>query len=461
MNEFPEGFKWGAATASYQIEGAANTDGRGASIWDTFSKTPGKVKNADNGDVACDHYNRMPEDVAIMKDLGLDTYRFSIAWPRLFPVGDARREERGFDFYNRLIDTLLENDIEPVATAFHWDLPQPLQDKGGWANRDTAYRMADYMGALVEAYGDRVKKWFTLNEPWVFGYLGYAAGVHAPGEQDLGKGIRAAHHTALAHGLASRAAQAVRSDIQTGIALNMTNYINTNPDNPELVELRDLMDAHLNRWWLDALTTGHYPQILLPYFEPHLNEVLLPGDHEILKVKTDLMGINYYSDAFLNEPGPEVEPIINGRVFPFPHRTDGRGPSPYTDIGWPITPEGLGDLVLRVGRDWPELDIYISENGAAYTDGPGADGEVHDDRRVDYLQGHLKSLARGIAEGAPVKGYFVWSLMDNFEWAEGYEMRFGIVHIDFETLKRTPKKSAKFYANIIATNGESLKELAI
>ena len=461
MSEFPEGFKWGAATASYQIEGAFDKDGRGPSIWDTFSKTPGKVKNADNGDVACDHYHRFEEDIQIMKDLGIQTYRFSLAWPRLFPEGDSRREQRGFDFYNRLIDALIAAGIEPIITAYHWDLPQPLQDKGGWANRDTAYAFADYMAAAVEAFGDRVQSWLTLNEPWCTSWLGYGNGVHAPGVQNLNHAIAAAHHTALAHGLAVRAALAVNPTIKVGIAVNMTNYIVTNPENRDLLELQELMDGQLNRWWLDALTTGHYPAATAASFGEKLDRVFMPGDSEILKVRTDFVGINYYSDGFLNEPGPEVEPIEKGMVFPFPQRTDGSGPPPYTDIGWPITPEGLGNLVVRVARDWPELEIIISENGACFPEGPDANGEVHDTRRVDYLDGHLQSLARGIAEGAPVTAYYVWSLLDNFEWAEGYEKRFGIVHVDFDTLKRTPKASADFYAKVIATNGESLKSAVI
>lgn len=461
MNEFPEGFKWGAATASYQIEGAADRDGRGQSIWDTFSKTPGKVKNADNGDHACDHYNRYPEDVQIMKDLGIQSYRFSLAWPRMFPNGDSVREERGFDFYNRLIDSLIEAGIEPIITAYHWDLPQALQDKGGWANRETAYAFADYFAAAVEAFGDRVKSWITLNEPWCTSWLGYGNGVHAPGVANLDDAIAAAHHTALAHGLAARAGRAKRGDIRVGIACNMTNYIVTAPENRDLLELKELMDGQLNRWWLDALTTGHYPAATAASFGERLERVFQPGDSEILKTKTEFLGINYYSDGFLGEPGPEVEPIGNGGVFPFPQRTDGSGPPPYTDMGWPITPEGLGDLVVRVAKDWPELEIVISENGAAFGQVPDENGVVNDVERVDYLQTHLASLARGIQEGAPVTAYYVWSLLDNFEWAEGYEKRFGIVHVDFETMKRTPKESAAFYAKVIATNGASLKAAAI
>jgi beta-glucosidase len=462
LSSFSNDFKWGAATSSYQIEGAAHTDGRGPSIWDTFCATPGKVRNMENGDVACDHYHRYPEDVALMKELGIQTYRFSLAWPRMFPNGDTVREERGFDFYNRLINELLANDIEPVITIYHWDLPQPLQDKGGWANRDIVDVFAHYAAAAVEAFGDRVKNWITLNEPWCASWLGYASGVHAPGVKDIDQAIAAAHHSALAHGVATRAMRAVRSDIRVGIALNMTNYRVDDPNNAELNELAGLMDSHINRWWADAAVTGHYPANLVESYGERLEKLIMPGDHDLLKVKNDFLGINYYSDSFLGTPDEDTRPIIEGGLFPFPQRTKDTPPSPQTDMGWPITPEGLHDLVLRVARDWPELgEIIITENGAAYPEGPDADGEVHDQRRIDYLTSHLEALGRACEEGAPVSRYYAWSLMDNFEWAEGYAKRFGLIHVDFETLVRTPKQSARVYATIIQTNGESLKAVSV
>ena len=445
---------WGAATSSYQIEGAATEDGRMPSIWDTFSHTPGKVVNGESGDVACDHYHRYPEDVAIMKDLGIEAYRFSLAWPRLFPVGDKRREQRGFDFYNRLIDELLEAGIKPLITLYHWDLPQPLQDEGGWANRSIVNVFADYAQAAAEAYGDRVSDWITLNEPWVSSWLGYGNGVHAPGVRDIDQALAAAHHTALAHGAATRALKGVNSSLRTGLALNMTNYVIQNPEDPEVVKLGELMDAHLNRWWIEAQLFGKYPQVLVDEYGDRLGRLMHEGDSALMKVEPELLGINYYSDGFLCSPDENSRPSIEGMVFPFEQRVNGNPPGPFTDMGWPVTPSGIYDLLMRIERDYPQYeDVAITENGAAYDDGPGPDGEVNDDRRVDYLQQHIHHVLRAVEDGSKLKSYFAWSLLDNFEWAEGYQKRFGLVHVDFETQKRTPKKSAKTYSAIIASNG--------
>ncbi|MFM5903618.1 MAG: family 1 glycosylhydrolase [Microbacteriaceae bacterium] len=323
MTTLPDGFKWGAATASYQIEGSTEVDGRGTSIWDTFAATPGKVVNMENGSVACDHYNRYPEDIRLMKDLGIQTYRFSLAWSRMFPEGDSRREQRGFDFYKRLVNELLENDIEPLATLYHWDLPQTLQDKGGWANRDIVNAFADYSGAVVAELGDLVKGWATLNEPWCTSWLGYGIGVHAPGERDLHKAISAAHHTALAHAEATRAIRAQNSSVKTGIVLNMTNYIVDDANNPELVELADLLDANINRWWTDAMSTGRYPEVLDKYYGETYKSILLPGDENLLKIDNDFLGINYYSDSFVSTPRPEDKPMSEGGLHPFPQRSNG------------------------------------------------------------------------------------------------------------------------------------------
>jgi beta-glucosidase len=457
---FPSNFTWGAATASYQIEGAAREDGRGSSVWDTFAATPGKVFNGDNGDVACDHYHRMPQDVAMMKDLGLQAYRFSIAWPRLFPAGDSRREQRGFDFYSRLIDELLENGIKPLPTMYHWDLPQALQDVGGWANRDTAMRFGEYAGKLVEAYSDRVDKWITLNEPWCFTWLGYMSGVHAPGVQDLDQAIAAAHHSALGHAEAVRATRAIDPTALIGQTLNMTNYRLSDPNDLELQELASLQDAQLNRWWIEAEQTGHYPSNLVDYFGDRLSRVMLPGDNELLKVKTDFLGINYYSDSFLSTPGPDDKRAMdNFGPHPFPQRVSGRVPEPTTDMGWPITPDGIKNLLLRIKRDWPQIEsIAVTENGAAY-DYPVENGEVNDHLRVDYIVAHLEQLSEAIELGVPLDAYFAWSLMDNYEWAEGYRKRFGIVHVDFETQERYPKLSAKVYKDIISSNGANIRKI--
>ena len=450
---FSEDFNWGAATSSYQIEGATKADGRGESIWDRFASTPGKVVNMENGDVACEHYTRYPEDIALMKQIGLNTYRFSMAWPRMFPVGDSTRESRGFDFYDRLIDSLLEAGINPLATLYHWDLPQTLEDKGGWANRETVSRFVDYSAKVVEAFSDRVQNWVTINEPWCVTWLGYMSGVHAPGVKNLSSAVAAAHHTALAHAEASRAMKSVNPSIRTGIAVNMTNYLVEDPSNQEISELAELMDAQINRWWLDASFYGRYPEKLVDFFGADLQRVVLPGDMELLKVDSDFVGINYYSDSFVGVLRPEDRPAGEGGPFPFPHRSNGTPPPPLTDMGWPVTPEGIKNLVLRVKRDWPEIDdIAITENGAAYPEGPDASGEVNDARRCDYMASHIANIEEAINLGAPVKSYFAWSLLDNFEWAEGYQKRFGIVHVDFETQKRTLKNSAKLYSAIIAAN---------
>ena len=457
MSDFPLDFNWGVATSSYQIEGAAFEDGRGESIWDRFCATPGKVKNSENGAVACDHYHRYSEDIALMKEIGVTTYRFSISWPRLFPRGDKTREQRGFDFYGRLIDELLENGIKPLPTLYHWDLPQKLQDKGGWANREIVDEFAYYAAAVVSEYGDRVHEWLTINEPWCVTWLGYMNGVHAPGVQDLDSALAAAHHTALAHAEATRAMRAIKPGIQSGIAVNMTNYIVEDPANADLNQLFELMDSQQNRWWLDAQTKGEYPKNLVDFYGEKLTKYILPGDDARLKIDSELLGINYYSDNFIGLPRETDGPISDGGLFPFPQRMNGEAPKPHTDMGWPITPDGLEDLLLRVWSDWPEFqNIAITENGAAYDDGPDANGEVNDRRRIDYLKSHLEAAARAIGKGVPLKSYYAWSLMDNFEWAEGYDKRFGIVYVDFKTLKRTLKNSAKVFSSIIDSNRAAL-----
>jgi len=449
--KFPADFNWGVATSSYQIEGATSADGRGPSIWDTFCATPGKVANSENGDIACDHFHRFPQDIAIMKELGVSSYRFSIAWSRLFPNGDGVREERGFDFYNKLINELIANNIEPVVTLYHWDLPQALEDKGGWANREIVSAFVDYATACVEAFGDRVTNWITLNEPWVFTWLGYLSGVHAPGRQELSAGVAAAHHTSIAHAQASAAMRKVNADIKVGIALNMTTYRVTDPTNQELKDLEVLLDGQLNRWWLDAMFYGQFPAEVVASLGEHFSAVFQPGDEALITSNPDFIGVNYYADNFINAPLADAKPGSNPSPAPFPQNFDGTAPLPHTDMGWPITPQGFYDLMIRINRDWPMItDIAITENGAAFPEVPDEDGVVFDERRVAYLESHLNALADAIADGAPVKSYFAWSLMDNFEWAEGYAKRFGLVHVDFVTLERTLKNSAKFYQSVIA-----------
>jgi len=455
MTLFPSDFTWGTATASYQIEGAANADGRGPSIWDTFSATPGCVENGDTGLVACDHYHRFEEDIAIMKSLGVKAYRFSISWTRLFPQGDGVREERGFAFYNRLIDALLEAGIEPVATVYHWDLPQPLEDKGGWANRDVVSVFADYAAACAQAFGDRVKTWITINEPWCVTWLGYKVGMHAPGRKDLKSAVAAAHHTAMAHASATRAMKLVDPNLVIGITVNMSNF-RVDSVNPETLAAVDLVDAQMNRWWIDALVYGKYPESIAKVYGSIFDEIVLPGDELALLAEPDFLGINYYSDSFVADAREQDSMLSDGGLFPFDYRVNMEMPESYkatvTDMGWPITPDGLGNLVTRVHREWPMIPyIVITENGSAYDDAPNGQGIVEDDRRIDYLRKHLVSLGNAISAGVPVKGYFAWSLLDNFEWSFGYEKRFGLVHVDFNTQKRTLKNSALEYKNIIAT----------
>lgn len=454
--KFPKNFTWGTATASYQIEGAFNVGGRGPSIWDTFSKTPGKVANGDTGDVACDHYHRFKEDIEIMKEIGVRAYRFSIAWPRLFPNGDDVREERGFDFYNRLIDALVAADIEPVATLYHWDLPQALEDKGGWAKRDIVENFAHYASACAESFGDRIKNWITLNEPWCTSWLGYSNGVHAPGKRGFELAVAASHHTALAHAAATRAIKEILPDVRVGLTVNMNNIQNESPKDLEVTEYCELNDSNINRWWIDAFTSGEYPRELFKIYSLIAPNVFRSGDNRLLKVETDFLGINYYCDGFARSARPEDRPVIEGGFMPFPQRVDTSAPENLrgnlTSMGWVITPQGIGNLVTRVHKDWPEIkDIVITENGSAFED-VVIDGEVMDQRRATYLQDHLTSLSTAIASGVPVSGYFAWSLLDNFEWAEGYAKRFGLVYVDFDSQKRIPKLSAKIYKSIIFAN---------
>ena len=457
MATFPKDFLWGAATSSYQIEGAAYEDGRGASIWDTFCKTPGKVAKGDTGDVANDHYHRYPEDIAIMKELGLKGYRFSFAWPRMFPNGTGAKEERGFAFYDRLIDGLLEAGIEPLATLYHWDLPQALQDKGGWVNRDIVNYFAEYSTAVVERFGDRVKKFSPINEPWVVAWLGHGIGIHAPGILDRRAAFAAAHHTVLAHAASTNAMRAVRSDILTGPVLNQANHVADDPSDPVQAHAAAIADAHQNRFWMDAIMHGTYPQILIDNYGDELTSVIKDGDMEAAQVKNDFIGINYYFDNRIGKSlGGKLEWNSISGLFDLDIVETPRGP--LTDMGWPLTPHGLENLLVRWHKEHGDKlpPMYITENGVAYDEGPNASGRVADQRRIDYLQTHLKAVSNAIAQGSPVKGYYQWSLMDNFEWALGYDKRFGIVHVDFETQKRIIKDSGFWYRDQIKKNGADI-----
>lgn len=456
---FSKDFKWGVATSSYQIEGAANEDGRGPSIWDTFSATPGKVVNGESGLVANDHYHLYKDDVALMKGLGVKAYRLSIAWPRLFPAGDKVREERGFDFYNKLIDELIAAGIEPVVTLYHWDLPQALEDKGGWADRQILDAFEHYATAVAEAFGDRVKMFSPINEPWCVAWLGYGLGIHAPGVQDYSKAIAAAHHTVVAHNKATRAIKSVRPDALVGPVLNQSLADIDDISDPKQRRAALVFDTNQNTFWMDGIFRGEYPATAFEIYGKDLENVIQPGDLEM--VENDWLGINYYSNARI---GYEIEALPGRPVSHIEHFAGHSFESaPFgelTDMGWPINPAGIGNLLSRWTREFKGIvpPMYITENGAAFDEEPDEFGEVKDDRRISYLNDHIREVGRAIDRGANVGGYFQWSLMDNFEWAEGYGKRFGIVHVDFETQKRTLKNSAKFYAEVVATNGESLRD---
>ncbi|WP_020520626.1 GH1 family beta-glucosidase [Catelliglobosispora koreensis] len=443
--EFPKDFRWGAATAAYQIEGAATEAGRGPSIWDTFSRTPGKVFAGHTGDVACDHYHRYPEDVAIMRELGIGTYRFSVAWPRVKPDGTGPVNPRGLDFYDRLTNELLANGIEPMLTLYHWDLPQGLEDRGGWTSRDTSYYFAEYALAVHKRLGDRIKLWTTLNEPWCSAFLGYAAGVFAPGHTDVQEGLSAAHHLLLGHGLAT--AELRHAGAETiGITLNLAPVVPADPQDPAELDAADRVDAMLNRLFLEPVIKGAYE----PYAKQMFSDgVVLDGDEAIIGQPIDMLGVNYYNPNLVTaRPGAPENP-----VYPGSHGVDFRpAPGKTTAMGWPIEPWGLTELLERLHRDYPGLPLIITENGAAFDD-VHSDGNVADSDRISYLEEHLRACHEAISRGVDLRGYLVWSLLDNFEWAEGYRKRFGIVHVDFDTQARTPKDSARWYAKVIERNG--------
>lgn len=461
----PVDFVWGAATAAYQIEGSVTKDGRGPSIWDTYSHEPGRTAAGDTGDVACDHYERWPEDVAAMSQLGLDAYRFSIAWPRVQPSGSGRLEPRGIAFYDRLIDGLLEAGISPVATLYHWDLPQPLEDHGGWPTRDTASRFADYARHMGEAFGDRVDVWTTLNEPWCSAYLGYASGTHAPGRTVAAEALAAAHHLNLAHGLAVAALRPViRQDAKLSVTLNVHH---TRPATPADADAARRIDAVGNRVFLDPMLTGHYPEDLLADTS-HVCDwtFLADGDEALIAARdqggVDVLGVNYYNPVLVHVPAPE-EPEWHEDG----HRAGVRSPwvgsehvdflpqpGLHTEMGWVVDPTGLTELLLRLARDYPGVPLMVTENGAAFADEVSPDGEVHDSHRVDFLRDHIAALDAAVAQGADVRGYFAWSLMDNFEWAHGYAKRFGLLRVDYPTQRRIWKDSASWYRDLIAARPE-------
>jgi beta-glucosidase len=448
---FPDGFLFGAATASYQIEGAVDEDGRGPSIWDTFSHTPGRTWNGDTGDVACDHYHRVEEDVRLMTDLGLAAYRFSVAWPRVLPQGTGAVNRAGLDFYSRLVDRLLEAGIEPVVTLYHWDLPAALDERGGWLERDVAEWFAAYAGTVVGALGDRVTRWTTLNEPWCSSMLGYAVGVHAPGHRDLAEGVVAAHHLLLAHG---RAVPVIREHCpraQVSITVNPSQVIGPADPTEADVDAVRRADNVLNALFLDPVVRGELPPGWVED-TAHLTDHshVRDGDLAVVAAPLDNLGVNNYFPTRVRaarsaDAPPLGLPGCDG-VEEVPPRP------PLTAMGWEVSPEAHRAVVERCARE-SGLPVYVTENGSAWDDVVSPDGAVHDPDRVAYLRGHLAALADAVAAGVDVRGYFAWSLLDNFEWAYGYDKRFGIVHVDYATQRRTVKDSGREYARVIAAAG--------
>ncbi|MFC7547356.1 GH1 family beta-glucosidase [Plantactinospora sp. GCM10030261] len=460
--ELPAGFRWGAATAAYQIEGAADEDGRGPSIWDTYSHTTGRTRNGDTGDVAADHYHRWAEDLTHLAELGLGAYRFSISWPRVQPGGAGPVNPKGIDFYSRLVDRLLELGIAPVATMYHWDLPQELEDAGGWPARDTALRFQEYAAHIVGALGDRVHTWTTLNEPWCSAYLGYGSGVHAPGRTESAGALAAVHHLNLAHGLAGRMVRelAPAADLSATLNLHVIRPVSESAADADAVRR---IDALANRAFLGPMLDAAYPADLLADTAAVTDwSFVRDGDERTVAVPLDVLGVNYYSTTLVRawdgrstrstadgHGRSEHSPWIGADTVEFLPQ-----PGPHTAMGWNIDPSGLTELLLRLHREHPGLPLMITENGAAFPDLVADDGAIHDEARVDYLRRHVAATLDAVAAGADVRGYFVWSLLDNFEWAYGYDRRFGIIHVDYATQARTWKDSAHWYRHLV-TKGPS------
>jgi beta-glucosidase len=437
INSLPADFVWGVTTSAYQVEGAVAEDGRSPSIWDTFSHTPGKIDGDDNGDVACDHYHRWPEDIEIMKRLGVDAYRFSIAWPRVVPDGDGAVNPAGLAFYDRLVDALLEAGITPYPTLYHWDLPQVLQDRGGWAVRETAEHFAAYSTHVVEALGDRVKDWATINEPLCSAWIGHLEGRMAPGLTDIDVAVPAGYHLLLGHGLTTQVIRATVPDARVGIVNNLSVCEPATDSEADIAATRRA-DGHTNRWWLDPIHGRGFPADMIEVYGVDLPE--RPGDLETIAAPLDWLGLNYYFPSA----------IADDQDAPPPYTTEVRRPNVLrTAMDWEVRAEGLERLLLRLTNDYGARQIHITENGSAWVDIPEPDGQVHDPERTRYLEEHLAACARAAEQGAPVAGYFAWSLLDNFEWAYGYDKRFGLVYVDYATQRRTIKGSGRRYSDII------------
>jgi beta-glucosidase len=438
---FPKDFVWGAATAAYQIEGAWDEHGKGESIWDRFSHTPGKVDNSDTGDVACDHYHRWSEDVALMKELGLKAYRFSISWPRILPGGRGKANQAGIDFYSQLVDALLEAGIEPYVTLYHWDLPQVLQDQGGWPARAMVDAFAEFADIVSRALGDRVRNWITLNEPWVSAFVGYKDGRHAPGHTDLHEALAASHHLLLSHGLAIPVIRGNCTDANAGITLNFTPQVPASPSAADRNAARWL-DGYINRWFLDALVGRGYPGDMVESFADPM-EFVQPGDLDKIATPLDFLGINYYTRNIARADNVSEEQNQPRTVFPNDE---------CTEMEWEVYPEGIYDLLGRLHFEYAIPAFYITENGAAFPDRVNPDGQVDDPARLSYIKHHLLMVNKAIHIGVPVKGYFAWSLLDNFEWSYGFSKRFGLVYVNYQTGQRVLKSSAKWYRQVIREN---------
>lgn len=444
---FPADFLWGAATSAYQIEGSPLADGAGPSIWQRFAHTPGMVRDGDTGDVACDHYRRWKDDVALMRSLGLKAYRFSIAWSRIFPEGTGRLNPAGLAFYDRLVDALLAHDVEPVVTLYHWDLPAALDDRGGWLNPDIAQWFAEYASALFKRLGDRVMRWATLNEPWVVADGGYLHGTLAPGHRNRYEAPIATHNLLRAHALAVQAYRALGKHA-IGLVVNLEPKYPASQREEDLAATRRA-DAYMNRQYLDPVLFGAYPEELREIFGDAWPD-WPASDLELIRQPIDFLGVNYYTCS-VTRFDPNAWPL---RAGPQHQRQ-----ATYTETNWEVFPQGLTDTLVWVKGRYGNLPVYVTENGAAFFDPPTVDGDrVSDPLRVAYLRAHLQAVQRAMAAGCDVRGYFVWSLLDNLEWSHGFSKRFGIVHVDFETQKRTPKDSARYYANVVATNGSALEE---
>lgn len=444
--EFPEDFVWGVATSAQQIEGGRGEGGRGDSIWDSFADQSGNIEDGSTPAVACDHYNRWREDVELMKWLGVDAYRFSISWPRILPEGAGDVNQEGIDFYDSLIDALLESGISPFVTLNHWDLPLSLQDKGGWGKRETAEAFTEYSMAVSRRLGDRVRYWTTHNEPWVIATLGHETGEHAPGHQDPEEALRVSHHLLLSHGWAVRELKNEVAGARVGIVVNIVPARPASED-PADIDAARQFDGSLTRWYLDPVFRGSYPEDAVAdrIRRGHLDSSGMPfvagGDMKIISADIDFLGINYYTELTV-KAGAGGEPVA---VRTAPEEQ-------LTDMGWQVCPEALYDVLIRVDRDYNPKKIFITENGAAYPDRPDQEGRVHDRDRINYISRHLRQARRAIRDGVKLGGYFAWSLMDNFEWAHGYTRRFGLFRVEFDSGKRYPKKSAYYFRDVIEKN---------